>query len=66
LWDKFIFIVFNNCHSSFFGNHLDGTNLVTMWYEINNLGMKKIEDLLLHDFSQRIVEPPLRFSRRSM
>jgi hypothetical protein len=37
-----------------------------MCYGINNLDVKKIEDLLLHDFSLRIVEPPLRFSRRSM
>ena len=54
------FIVFNDCHSSFLWNHLDRTNPVIMWYGINNPGMKKFGDFLLHDFSHRIVEPTLR------
>jgi hypothetical protein len=34
-----------------------------MWYGINNLGVKKFEDFLLHDFPHRIIQPSLRFSR---
>ena len=63
LWNELIFIVFNDRHSSFLWNHLDGTNPVTMWYVIHNLGVKKFEDFLLHDFSHHIVEPMLRLSR---
>ena len=58
------FYCFNDCHSSFLWNHLHGTNLVTMWYGINNPKMKKFEDFLLHDFPHRIIEPTLRLSRR--
>jgi hypothetical protein len=42
---------------------LDGTNPVTMWYGINNPSVKKFEDLLLHDFLYRIIEPMLRLPR---
>jgi hypothetical protein len=31
-----------------------------MWYGINNPGVKKFEDLLLHNFPHRIIEPMLR------
>ena len=57
------FYCFNDCHSSFLWNHLHGTNLVTMWYGINNPKMKKFEDFLLHDFPRRIIEPTLMLSR---
>ena len=59
LWDQLVFIVFNDRHSSFLGYHLDGTNLVTMWYGIYYPGVKKFEDFLLHDFPHRIIEPTL-------
>jgi hypothetical protein len=35
-----------------------------VWYGINNLGVKKFEDFLLHDFPHRIIQHSLRFSRR--
>ena len=62
LRNKFIFSVFEYRHSSFLRNHLDGTNLVSMWYGINNPSVKKFEDFLLHNFSHRIIEPTLGFT----
>lgn len=63
LWDKLVLTILNDRHSSLFGDHLDGTNLVTMWHEIYDPGVKKFEDFLLHDFSHRIIEPALRLPR---
>ena len=62
LRDKLVLSVFNYRHSSFFRNHLDGTNPVAMWYGINNPDVKKFEDFLFHDFPHHIIEPTLWFT----
>jgi hypothetical protein len=63
LWDKLVLTILNDHHSYLFGDHLDRTNLVTMWHDIYDPGVKKFEDFLLHDFPHHIIEPALRLPR---
>jgi len=63
LWNKLIPSVLYYRHSSFLGNHLDRDNPITMWYGINDPGVKKLEDFLFHDFPHRVIKPALWFTR---
>ena len=60
LWDKLVIIVFNYCHSSLLRYYLYGVDSLAVWNKVDYAHAQELQDLFLHYFPHRIIEPSLR------